>query len=149
MEEQFDLRSMAALDSMHDQRIHAIELKSKTLTFHYSDLCFDEPHCEKARVYYDKHKMFTLCDVVFLGVESADVFAEVKQTNEFIINGTVYYGVSFLEYINKNRYCVETTNFYYGYRTVIIDASLVNESGYYCEDCTIKITADEVVYYWS
>ncbi|WP_312371910.1 hypothetical protein [Lachnoclostridium sp.] len=50
-----------------------------------------------------------------------------------------YYDIEFLEFINAHRYNIETTRFYYGYETVIIEAALVDQNGRYCEeDCIIN-----------
>lgn len=40
MDQKYDLSEMPVLNSMHDERIHGIELKGKELTLHYEELYF-------------------------------------------------------------------------------------------------------------
>lgn len=64
------------------------------------------------------------------------------------IEGIHYYDTDFLKLLTANKHHIETIKFYYAFRTVIIQAALVNENGKYNEDCMIRITADEITYYW-
>lgn len=150
MTEQYDLSKSIILDSMHDQRAGCVELKKGELIFHFSELRFYEPSCEKAQAYYDRHKAFTSCDMVFKGVGGADLSAEVKTYSGLTFKGKIYYDSDFINFLNEHRYTVEMIDLYCGYRTVVIQAALVNERGFYCEErCTITITSDEVEYFWS
>lgn len=135
MEQTFNLKSLPVLDSMHDQRIANMELKEKMFILHYKDL-------------HLKNGDFCSCDVIFSGVDDADVFAEVRRKKGLIVEGVGYYDNDFIEFIVNKEYCIETINFYHSYENVIIQAVLVDKSGKYCEDCVIRITATEVVYHW-
>lgn len=136
MKQEYDLNAMPILDSMHDQRAHSIDLKEKTFILHYKDL------------HYDVDKEYHSCDVIFFGVEDADIVAEVRRRNGLIVEGIRYYDTEFLEFINNHNYSIETIYYYRGYEKVIIEAALVDVEGKYCEDCVIKISTTKVIYYW-
>ena len=138
MEQKFDLVTLPHLNSMHDQRIDSIELRNKKLIFHYNHLwSFDEKN--------DYHS----CDVIFSGVEDADVCVEIVKRDGLNFTGAIYYDKDFLDYITGKQYTVETMYFYHRYGTVMIEAALVyKEGGYSDENCYINVTANEVVYQW-
>lgn len=136
MEQVYDLKALPVLDSMHDQRTQSIELKENTFILHYKDL------------HYNENREYHSCDVIFFGVEEADIVAEVRKRNGLIVEGVKYYDTEFLKFINDHDYSIETINFYHGYGTVIIQAALVDRNGRYCEDCMIKISTTKVLYDW-
>lgn len=137
MNQKFDLKGLPVLNSMHDQRVQHIEWKKNELILHYENL------------QYNGANNFSKCNVIFYGVEEADIIAEVrKKTSTGRVESIRYYDAEFIEFINKYRYSIETINFFYGYETVIITASLVNENNTYGEDCVMKISATEIVYQW-
>lgn len=136
MEQRYNLTTLPVLNSMHDQRIQNVELRENILVLHYIDL------------HYADNSKYHSCDVIFNGVEDADVVAEVREREGLIVTGTTYYNDEFLDFINDNNYSIETINFYCGYRTVIIEAALVDLDGRYCEDCVIEVSANEILYRW-
>lgn len=94
-------------------------------------------------------KGFQKCDLIFSGLEEADICADILKRNNLIIEGTRYYDMEFLDFIEKHNYHIETIRFYYSYETVIIESALVNsQEGGYCEDCIIKISASGMTYRW-
>ena len=137
MVQKYDLVTLPVLNSMHDQRIKQLELKDKMFILHYRDL-----HC-------NTNMKFSSCDVIFSGIEDADIVAEIRVKDGLVVEGTKYYDTEFLAFINQHQYSIETISFYYGYKTVVIEAALVNKEGAYSEDCIIKISAPKVEYQWS
>lgn len=138
MKQKFDLKTLTHLNSMHDQRIESIELRDKKLIFHYNNLWS-----------FDEKNEFQSCDVIFSGVEDADIHAAIIKRDRLNFSGAEYYDNEFLEYLAEKQYTVETIYFHHSYCTVIIEAALVHKNGGYAdEDCFINITANEVVYQW-
>ena len=136
MKKVYDLKALQNLDSMHDQRINCMELKEKKLILHYTKL------------HHNKITNFHSCDVVFWGVEEADVFAEVRKKTGLNVEGTGYYDMDFLRFIENNQYSIETIRYYHSYGIVIIQAVLVGENAKYYDDCIIRISAEKVSYIW-
>lgn len=136
MEQVFDLKALPVLDSMHDQKIQRIEIIDNVFMMHYENLR------------YDVNKEYRSCSIAFLGVEEADIVAEVRTQQGSAVKGVRYYDVEFVDFINNHKYSIETIYFYLGYEKVVIEAALVNKDGTYCEDCVIKISAEKVKYCW-
>ncbi len=133
MEQRYNLSDLPVMDSMHDQRIESMELKEKKFVLHYENLF---------------NKGYHTCDVIFYGVEEADILAEVRETRGLHVEGDKYYDAEFLEYITYNQYYVETITYYQAYGMVVIHAALVNLNGEYCKECIIRVSAVEVLYCW-
>ncbi len=136
MEKRFNLKNLPTLYSMHDQRVASMELKDKMFILHYKELN------------HSRNNEFHSCDVVFFGIEEADICAEIRKKNGRNFKGIIYYDDEFLEFIVDNEYRLETIQYYHSYKIVIIQAVLVGKNEEYCEDCTIRISADEIMYKW-
>ena len=59
-----------------------------------------------------------------------------------------YYDEEFIEFLKSNHFCVEVSDLYCGYRTVIIQGAMVTQAGSYDVDCMIKISANTATYQW-
>ena len=150
MIEHYDLDRIFILDSMHDQRVGLVELKSNELIFHIVKLKRYKPFCRKAQIYYEKHRDFKSCDIIFKGLEKADLLAEVKTYTGDTFSGELYYDEDFINFLNEHQYIIEIVNMYCGYMTIVIEAALVNEKEEYCEEkCVITITSNEIIYHWN
>ena len=146
--EEFDLREIFVMDSMHDQRITQIDLTAGRLSLCFEDLHFSTPHSPEATLYYNKHIKYNVCILTFSGLEDADLLVEVRKRTQSGIEITEYYDDEWIQFLQSNRFTIEVFNFYCGYRSVIILGALVAESGGYREDCMMKVSADTVVYHW-
>lgn len=86
------------------------------------------------------------CDVIFWGVEDADVYAEVRKRDGLNVVSVGYYDIDFWGFIQENQFSIETITYYHSYETVIIQAVLVRKEGRYHEECIIRISATKVSY---
>lgn len=148
MKEEFDLREIFVMDSMHDQRITQIDLTAGILSLCFEDLHFSTPHSPEATLYYNKHIKYSACILMFSGLEDADLLVEVRKRTQSGIEITEYYDNEWIQFLQSNRFTIEVFNFYCGYRSVIILGTLVAENGKYREDCAMKVSADTAVYQW-
>jgi len=148
MKEIFDLCKIFTLDAMHDQRITQVELSAGTLSFHFENLSFSVPHSPEAMLYYNSHKRYCACTLVFSKLEEADLLVEIRKRTQFGIDITQYYDGEWIQFMQANHFSIEVSEFYCGYRSVIIYGSLVTQTGEYAEDCTIKVSADTAIYQW-
>lgn len=148
MKEIFDLCKILTLDAMHDQRITRAELFKGTLSFHFEHLNFPAPHSPQAALYYNSHKGYCACTLVFSKLEEGDLFAKIRKRTQSGIEITEYYDDEWIEFLQAKHFSIEVSEFYCGYRSVLICGSLVSQAGAYVEDCTIKISADMAIYQW-
>lgn len=144
----FNLCEIFDMDAMHDQRIARIDLTSGTLSFYFEDLHFRTPHSPEAKLYFDTHKMYHACILMFSTLEEADLFVEIRKKTQQGVKVTEYYDDEWIRFLQANHFSVEVYNFYYGYRSVLICGSLVTQTGQYSDDCVIRVTADRAVYQW-
>lgn len=148
MKEAFDLCKIFVLDSMHDQKITWVELSMGTLTFHFEELHFDVPHSPEAISYYNSHKNYCACTLIFSKLEEADLFAETRNRTPSGVEIVEYYDDEWIHFLQTNHLCIEVSDFYCGYKSVIMCGSLVTQTGEYHEKCTMRISADTAIYQW-
>lgn len=65
-----------------------------------------------------------------------------------MVEGIRCYNEELIDFIRIHQRTIETISFYYGYKTIIIQAALVGNDGRYYEDCIISISASNVEYVW-
>ena len=148
MEKLFDLCEVFVLDPMHDQQITHVNFSSGTLSLHFEDLRFNKLCSLEAQKYYDDHKNYRKCILTFSGLQEADLLAEVRRKKYTSIEVVEYYDEEFIEFLKSNHFCVEVSDLYCGYRTVIIQGAMVTQAGSYDVDCMIKISANTATYQW-
>lgn len=134
---EINLENDFTIESMHDQCINRIEMDNDRIILHYDELYY-------SKVYHQYH----VCKIVFSGIEEGALIAEIRNKKGIIIQARRYYDREFLSFLEKYHYKIETIMFFGGYRTIIIQAALVDETGIYADECIIKITAKEMLYQW-
>jgi len=149
MKEEFNLCEIFTMNPMHDQIVTRVELSEGTLSFHFENLYFSVPHSPEAALYYNSHKKYRACTLVFSKLEEADLFVEIRKRTQLGIEITQYYDDEWIQFLQANQFSIEVSEFYCGYRSVIICGSLVAQTGEYADHCTIKVSADTAIYQWS
>jgi hypothetical protein len=132
MKNEYDLKQIYVIDSMHDERINQIEVVDNALVFHYDNL--------------EHHNEYHSCKVIFIGGQ--DTFVEVRKREEDKTYSTIYDIEEFMRFIKGKHCVVETIDYYCGYANILIKGALVNSEGY-CEHCIFSISATELIYQWA
>lgn len=154
MREEYNLGEIKVLDSMHDLRVSNIILGDNKLILQYREIRFDENNFIDGSVYFESHKKFKACDVIFLNYKDPEdleitAWAEVGKRNGKVKKYRYYNIDELIDFMNKKNCKLETIEFFIGNDTVLIESELVyKKSNRYVESCKIKICAERVIYEW-
>ncbi len=147
MIQHFDLRTIFPVDPMHDQVITGITENDDKVEFHFDELSFSfMSDYTPARSYFESHRKFHSCDVVFSGPDSP--YAVVYQGKQAAFSGKFLSIRELIEFIDAHDYRIEVFNLLCGYELIVFQGTFINRDGHYCDNCMIYVPAKEVEYVW-
>ena len=147
MIQHFDLCTILPIDSMHDQVITGIAEADDRIKFHFNELSFSfMSDYIPARSYFESHREFHSCDVVFSEPDSP--YAVIYQEKQAAFRGQFLSMRELIEFIGVHDYRIEVYNLLCGYELIVFQGTFINKEGHYCDNCIIYVPAKGVEYVW-
>lgn len=137
------------IDELHDQYITSVLVKENEIRLIIKDFHMDEPYNnEKAEAYYDKHKNFKCCEIVFKGEDClCSTVVKYKLKNQRIKKGKLIFIDELDALLKRKGYELQMYGMFIGYDSLIIKCCFMDKVGYHGE-CLLRIYADNIAYEW-
>lgn len=147
MIQHFDLQTIFPIDSMHDQVITGITATDDKVEFHFNELSFSYmADYSPARSYFESHREFHSCDVVFSEPDSP--YAVIYQEKQAAFRGKFLSMRELIEFIDVHDYRIEVFNLLCGYELIVFQGAFINWESHCCDNCIINVPAKGVEYVW-
>lgn len=147
MIQHFDLQTIIPIDPMHDQVITGITEADDKVEFHFNELSFSfMSDYIPARSYFESHREFHSCDVVFSEPDSP--YAVIYHKKQAALRGQFLSMRELIEFIDAHDYRIEVFNLLCGYELIVFQGTFINRDGHYCNKCVIYVPAKGVEYVW-
>lgn len=145
--QRFDLQTVFPIDSMHDQVITCITATDNKVEFHFNELSFSYmADYSPARPYFESHREFHSCDVVFSEPDSP--YAVIYQEKQSSFRGQFLSLCELTAFLDAHDCRIEVFNLLCGYELIVFQGTFINRKGHYCDKCIIYVPAKGVEYVW-